>query len=185
MTRQLSDAEVLAGLNTLRKGFGIENLGPLSRADHTLRRVVGISGGRGAAERRAGLRGYLRKLVGTWPPRMAALGREALALDGLGDERFGQRLRRTAAHLDAVPRTARRRFDEVLERVAKAAMVTASRSSHRAGGHATLEEGKDVRPGHALDSCGSVGGAALGLRTWAPPRHGPGPAHGQSSRGGS
>lgn len=119
-------AEVLTELKRLRKGFGVDDPAALDRVGPALRRVAGITPDDGAVAQRVKLRDCLLELTVMLPPEMALVGRQALALDGCGAGRFGRRLRNIAADLDRDPRTARRRVDVVLERLAEEAVAFAA-----------------------------------------------------------
>jgi len=125
----LTAAEVLAELKRLRKGFGIDDPGALTRTGRALRHVAGVTSADGSAEQRAKLRTCLLDLVDLLPTGMAPLGRQALGLDGSGVERFGKRLRYIALEIDRDPRTARRHVDMVLARLAEEAVYAAARRS--------------------------------------------------------
>lgn len=117
--------DVLAELKNLRKGYGVEDPGATARIGGALRHVAGVTDDDGPAEQRRKLKARLLALTEALPDGMAEVSRRALALDGAHSARFELRLEQVATGLHRDVRTARRRVDAVLQRLAEEALATA------------------------------------------------------------
>ncbi|MEU3599595.1 hypothetical protein ABZ714_12850 [Streptomyces sp. NPDC006798] len=119
----ISAADVLRELKSLRKGFGVKDTLAPVRIGAALRHVAGIDEGEDPLMQRGKVTRRLSELTGALPMDSARLSRIALGLEGVENERFGTRLSRAAAVLDRDPRTARRYVDAALERLAETALT--------------------------------------------------------------
>ncbi|WP_158839380.1 hypothetical protein [Saccharothrix deserti] len=117
----ISVAELVAELKSLRKGRGIESADIDSRVAPPLRRLVGIGAGEGPARVRRQLRDWLDAQARGLPEDLKAAAALAFGLDG--DTRlYQERVRSVALRIDRDDRTARRRIDDALLRIAQRAL---------------------------------------------------------------
>ncbi|ONI84896.1 hypothetical protein ALI22I_30990 [Saccharothrix sp. ALI-22-I] len=118
---EISVAELVAALKSLRKGRGIESADVDSRVAPPLRRLVGIEDGDGPAQVRRRLRDWLTAQSRGLPEDLKAAASLAFGLDG--DARlYQERVRSVALRIDRDDRTARRRIDDALLRIAQRAL---------------------------------------------------------------
>jgi hypothetical protein len=121
--------DVIDELKLLRRGYGIESPDLASRIGPALRALCGVepSDDPATLRRKVGL--VLSTLSGDLPADFGRLTRVALGLDELVAGRYQQRVRFLADELDRVQRTAQRRIDDGLLRMAELALD----NQHRAG----------------------------------------------------
>lgn len=118
---ELSVAELVAELKSLRKGRGIESADVDSRVGPPLRRLVGLGDDDGPARVRRQLRDWLTAHAKGLPEDLRAAASQAFGLDG--DARlYQERVRSVALLIERDDRTARRRIDDALLRIAQRAL---------------------------------------------------------------
>jgi hypothetical protein len=129
--------QLLAELKTLRKGRGVYALKIRGQVGPALRALCGVTGADEPETVRAKVTDRLGGLAETLPADLQVAVRAGLALHPHAQQLFlSQRIQWLAEHLDRDERTARRRLDEGLHRLAEAAA------------------GRGPRAGESLDGAG-------------------------------
>ncbi|MBB5960196.1 hypothetical protein FHS29_006819 [Saccharothrix tamanrassetensis] len=118
-----SDVQVLVDeLKALRKGYGVQSGDLSARTGGMVRQVCRITDADPPPAQRTKVIATLTGLIDDLPDDLAELARAAFGLDGTADVRYEERLTRIAVRAQRDPRTIRRRVDELLERLAQAAL---------------------------------------------------------------
>ncbi|RKT54077.1 hypothetical protein [Saccharothrix australiensis] len=118
-----SDAQALVDeLKALRKGYGVQSGDLSARVGGMVRRVCRITDADPPPAQRAKVIATLTELVADLPDDLAGLAHAAFGLNGTADVRYEERLTRVADRVRRDPRTIRRRVDDLLERLAEAAL---------------------------------------------------------------
>jgi hypothetical protein len=120
-------AELVEDLKNLRRGYGVEAPDLPARLGRALRTVCAVAPNDSAAVVRRKVRHCLTELTKELPDDMAAQARKALGLDGSATVRYEERVAQLARQMGRDPRTARRRLDQVLSRLAEHALEAAPR----------------------------------------------------------
>ena len=120
-------SDLVDELKVLRRGYGVEEPAMPAKLGHAVRTVCGVAHDDSAAAVRHKVRNALTELTERLPCDLGAMARTALGLDGTATVRYEERLERLAEEMDRNPRTARRRIDGVLERLAELALDSVPR----------------------------------------------------------
>jgi hypothetical protein len=115
-------SKVIEELKNLRRGYGVEAPDMPARLGPTLRTVCGVEANDGPAVVRRKVRQRLIELTMKLPDDMGAQARIALGLNGSATFRYEERIEQLAKQMSREPRTARRRVDQVLGRLAEQAL---------------------------------------------------------------
>jgi hypothetical protein len=132
-TPGVARAQLVDELKTLRKGRGIHASRIDERIGSALRRISGVAGDEGPVEIRSKVEAHLELLARSLPAdlRTAALIAFAIAPDSR-HPLYKDRVSLAATRIHRDPRTARRRIDEAVERLAELAIAP----GHLLGGRA-------------------------------------------------
>jgi hypothetical protein len=122
-------SEMLNELKTLRKGYGVESADIAARVGVALRAVCGVTDDDSPELMRRKVSTALTLLINELPVELRPLGQIALALGGTAPDRYQTIVEHLATRLRRDPRTALRRIDEVLRRVAQLALDQGAQGS--------------------------------------------------------